>query len=278
MTQIHSAKPRSKKGKIFNKLFFNNFLNTILFKFINYFFNFFSYLVFLNYQKKLYYKCEVVSGPFKGLKYSEPTSVCGPITPKLLGTYETELIPILNSLKGNKYNKIFNIGAAEGYYAIGLSMLFQNVKVKAYETDLEGFEYLKKNIAINNKSQTVECINKQCNKDIDNIKYNERMLIMCDCEGCEFEIFNKNNINNLKNSDLIIEMHVKSYDKTDLENHLSINHDIQRIGYGTSKMIDISNLDNYILDINNFSKVSRENRDKFHYFLIALAKNKNIIK
>ena len=139
-------------------------------------------------------------------------------------------------------------------------------------------EYLKKNIAINNKSQTVECINKQCNKDIDNIKYNERMLIMCDCEGCEFEIFNKNNINNLKNSDLIIEMHVKSYDKTDLENHLSINHDIQRIGYGTSKMIDISNLDNYILDINNFSKVSRENRDKFHYFLIALAKNKNIIK
>ena len=275
MSSIHSAKPRTKLRVILNIICFNNPISELLFKLINFLFRIISNLIFINFKIKLYSNCEVITGPFKGLKYAEPTAVCGPIIPKLLGTYEAELIPIINSIKNNKYKTIFNVGAAEGYYCIGFSMIFKNSKIKAYEIDLEGIEYLKKNIKKNNKQKVIEIINKNAKEDIQKINKKDRNLIFSDCEGCEFDIFDTSTISNLNNTDLIIEIHSDSFYETDIEKNLKNTHEIQRVGYGTSRMIDITQAQEYDIDIKNFSKVSRENRTDFHYFLVALSKYKN---
>ena len=78
---------------------------------------------------------------------------------------------------------------------------------------------------------------------------------------------------NLVNSDLIIEIHSNNFNKTSIEKNLSKSHEVQRIGYGDSRMIDIKALTSNELKLKDFAKICRENRSKYHYFLCAKSKN-----
>ena len=271
MSSINSAKSNSIIDKFLRYFFAKNFIINFIFIIIKHLNRFLSNLVFIKFKLNLYQKCEVLTGPFKGLKYSEPTSVCGPILPKLLGTYESELIPIINLISKRNYNTIYNIGAAEGYYAIGFSMIFKNSIIKAYEIDKEGFKFLKQNVKINNKDKKIQCINSFANSDIKKITNEENNLIFSDCEGCEFEIFDEDVLKNLNSSDLILEIHTNDFKETLIEKQLKKTHYVHRIGYGKTRMIDTTEANNYDIDFINLSKISRENRTEFHYFLIALS-------
>src|SRR6516164_6432959 len=74
------------------------------------------------YHKQVFFgNCDphVLSGPFAGLRYlDEP--IWGPIEPKWLGTYEQELLPVIQQIIQTPYSTIIDIGSAEGYYAVGL--------------------------------------------------------------------------------------------------------------------------------------------------------------
>ena len=50
------------------------------------------------------------------------------LIPKLLGSYEQELQPLLQRLAAQNYSEIVDIGCAEGYYAIGLGGCFPRAK------------------------------------------------------------------------------------------------------------------------------------------------------
>lgn len=231
-----------------------------------------NYIIFQNYKHTLYFKKEVISGPFRGIKYSKAMAG-GDILPQLLGSYESELIPFINSISNNKYQNIYNIGAGDGYYAIGFSNIFPKSKITAFEIDNYVYSYLVKNVEYNSKSNQIFCLNQKANNTIFNIKPNDRNLIFSDCEGCEHEIFNNLVIKNLSNCDLIIEIHTKSFEKTDIEKNLEVTHKVQRIGYGDSRMIDIKVFESNDLNLGDFAKIGRENRSKFHYFLCAISKN-----
>ena len=59
---------------------------------------------------KLFFKDKVVrSGFFEGLKYVGFDSVGSSIFPKLLGSYEIELLPVFDSFKSKDYIKIIDI-------------------------------------------------------------------------------------------------------------------------------------------------------------------------
>lgn len=62
----------------------------------------------------------ILSGPFKGLMYPRE-SVGSAWAPKLLGTYESELSPTIERIVSGGYRSVVDIGAAEGYYAVGLA-------------------------------------------------------------------------------------------------------------------------------------------------------------
>src|SRR5438552_17735231 len=62
----------------------------------------------------------VVAGPFAGLTYVDSARGSS-IGPKLLGTYELELRQVVEEIIARGYPLIINIGAGEGYYAVGLA-------------------------------------------------------------------------------------------------------------------------------------------------------------
>src|SRR5262245_56331762 len=60
---------------------------------------------------------KVRHGFFKGMQYPRNRSISSALFPKLLGTYERELHPVLERICKEPYEGIVNIGCAEGYYA-----------------------------------------------------------------------------------------------------------------------------------------------------------------
>ncbi len=79
----------------------------------------------------------VVGGPFKGMRY-HGEAVCGAAAPKILGVYESELAPFLLRWSTVPFQHIIDVGAAEGYYAVGCATLWPQATVTAFESSEEG--------------------------------------------------------------------------------------------------------------------------------------------
>ena len=67
--------------------------------------------------------CSVTSGPFAGMRYID-ASFGSAYIPKLLGTYEQELSNVLAGIIAKRPKAVVDVGAAEGYYAVGLARAF----------------------------------------------------------------------------------------------------------------------------------------------------------
>lgn len=146
-------------------------------------------------------------GPFKGLVYPSMKSVGSSLYPKIIGSYEKELWPIFHDIKSNNYSEIIDIGCAEGYYAIGLAKMFNNSIINAFDINEVARELCREMAIINNVSERVK-IHSQCTAEIlRQFNFTGKGLIISDCEGFEKNVFNKENVNNLKGCDLIIETH-----------------------------------------------------------------------
>jgi len=174
-------------------------------------------------------------GPFKGLIYPSMKSVGSSLYPKLIGSYEKELWPIINEFKANQYMDIIDIGSAEGYYAVGLARIFKKAKIIAYDINNEARE-LCQEMAIKNQVGDRLKIYSYCSSEVlAKFNFQERGLIICDCEGFEKELFSKENINNLKGCDLIIETH----DFIDI----NISSKIKELFKNTHDLISIKSID-----------------------------------
>lgn len=149
----------------------------------------------------------VVSGIFKGMKYPELSSFGSALYPKILGSYETELSSTIERLLKKNYKEIIDIGCAEGYYIVGLAL-----KTSA-ETTIWGFDIDKTALAMCQKMAVENLIQNKIilgnlfrAEDLAKFKFTNG-LVLCDCEGCENELFTPESINNMRNCDAIIELH-----------------------------------------------------------------------
>ena len=76
----------------------------------------------------------VLTGPFQGLRYYNRI-IWGPITPKWVGSYEQELHGIIEGIITRHYSTIIDVGAAEGYYAVGLAAACEDSSVITFDID-----------------------------------------------------------------------------------------------------------------------------------------------
>lgn len=154
---------------------------------------------------------KVQNGPFKDMKYYSFNSVGSALFPKLLGSYEKELHKIINLIKENEYSEIIDIGCAEGYYAIGFAYLAKaknfKTKVYAYDIDIKARVLCSNMARVNFVKDRITIRNKCTSDTLKNFKFTGKNLIISDCEGYERELFNNSVTNNLKNSDILIEVH-----------------------------------------------------------------------
>lgn len=154
-----------------------------------------------------YYKNKqphVLSGPFMGMKY-ENKVYFGPVTPRWIGTYEMELHFIFDKINEFKPEEIIDVGSAEGYYSVGLAKIFNKVPVYSYETN-PLLRYYQKRLSKINGATNLK-IKNYCTKKMLIKHAQKRLFIICDIEGCEFELFSEAVVNSLTQSQVLIEIH-----------------------------------------------------------------------
>jgi hypothetical protein len=146
----------------------------------------------------------VLSGPFAGLRYlDEP--IWGPIEPKWLGTYEQELLPIIQQIIQTPYSTIIDIGSAEGYYAVGLAKLRPNANVYSYDVDLWARRQQRRLAQLNDVSNIG--IKGVCTPDELAFRISGRCLLICDIEGYEYELLDPAKTESLRRCDILVETH-----------------------------------------------------------------------
>jgi hypothetical protein len=125
----------------------------------------------------------VKHGPFKGLKYPDFQSHGSAIFPKILGSYEQELHPVLERICSKSYSVILDIGSAEGYYAVGLALRFADTPVYAYDINEAANAACATMALLNNVSEKVIIENGCTPKTLTEFPFEGRGLIISDCEG-----------------------------------------------------------------------------------------------
>jgi len=175
--------------------------------------------------------CTVLQGPFKGMHYAEDSQGSAYI-PKLLGIYERELSSIIEEIISKTPKSIVDIGAAEGYYAIGLARRLPNTKIVAFEMEAKGSEKLLMMAEANEVNDRIE-LHGKCEVDCleSAINSNASSVIICDVEGYETELLDPGKVPSLKFVSILVEVHDFIIDGiTDkLYQRFNITHDIKRI-------------------------------------------------
>ncbi|NVK24682.1 MAG: hypothetical protein HWE10_07125 [Gammaproteobacteria bacterium] len=153
-------------------------------------------------------KGRVKYGPFKGLKLNRDTwwgrSDLGS---QCLGLYEKEVLNLI--VENGPYETFIDIGAADGYYAVG--MLYSQLAKNAvcFEITQKGQEAIKNNWALNDSVGSIvihgEADIKSITSALSSIP--QKSLVLIDIEGFEFGLLQSDILCLLKNCQVIIEVH-----------------------------------------------------------------------
>lgn len=176
----------------------------------------------------------VLHGPFEGLKYPLECAMTRYSTVNLMGTYEMELHPWFYDLSPGKYEQIIDIGASEGYYAVGMA-LRSRTQVTAYDTAGISREYCRQMATLNGVADLVNIRSWCTQQDLKRLR-GKRCLVLSDCEGYEVELFSEPVIQALKNSDVIIELHENTIQGAGakvcdaLSTRFSATHSVELVG------------------------------------------------
>jgi len=146
-------------------------------------------------------------GPFRGLKYPAGKSVGSMLVPKLLGSYERELQPLLARLAARDYSEIVDVGCAEGYYAVGLARMFARARVFAFDTNAEGLRLCRLMAEANGVADRLTTGSFCDAAALQNLPLTRRALVISDCEGYEQHLFNPDTVRKLAGHDVLIEVH-----------------------------------------------------------------------
>jgi hypothetical protein len=155
---------------------------------------------------RIFKDAKVIDGPFKGMEYGETSSFCSAFYPKILGTYEMELIPAINAFLEKGYCHIVDIGAADGFYAVGFALKSPESKIIAYEQSPRARKQLGILARTNGVQDSIE-IRQRCERS-DMMSFPAaRGLLIVDCEGYEDVLLDDPVIKRLKDWDFLIETH-----------------------------------------------------------------------
>jgi len=146
----------------------------------------------------------VVSGPFRGIKLT-PMTWQEHIGPYLLGTYEMELHPWWVNVFEQSFDRIIDIGAKFGYYAIGLAVKFPDATVLAFDTDRWARNAIREMAAGNHVQNLV--LKSYCTPARLRESLGRRTFILSDCEGYEDELFSKVDPSEMASAVILIELH-----------------------------------------------------------------------
>jgi len=151
----------------------------------------------------------IVGGPFSGMRYVD-TSIGSRFYPKLLGTYELELQETIETLCGQRFDAILDIGAAEGYYAVGMAMRCPQALVIAAESEQDGRDLVLQLAQLNQVQERVSILG-HCDqavfKRLVDENTHQTCLIVMDIEGGEIDLLDPSSVPQLNTCTILVEVH-----------------------------------------------------------------------
>jgi hypothetical protein len=103
---------------------------------------------------------------------------------------------------------MIDVGAAEGYYAVGLAKLLPGAAVTAFEATERGRSLVRRMASLNGVEDRVRvegfCDTAALVAVLNNCR---RPLLICDCEGGELELLDPVRVARLNQADVLLEVH-----------------------------------------------------------------------
>jgi len=149
-------------------------------------------------------------GPLKGLKLTDNAWWGAPDKASmLLGLYEQELLQALTSKPLTERSYFIDIGAADGYYGIGLVAGGFYKKSFCFEICQKGRDTIRKNAEINHVSEKVEIFGEANHSLCQKIPQDciNDAVVLVDIEGGEFDVISAEFLEIFKGAYILIEIH-----------------------------------------------------------------------
>lgn len=153
---------------------------------------------------------QVKYGPFTGLHLNRETwwgkldlgSQC-------LGLYEKELLDFIETLPDDRFSHFIDIGAADGYYAIGMLVSKKINHCICFEQSEKGQQTILTNWQRNQAPGKLKILGEANELSLSSLRPEElqRSLVLIDIEGFEFELLSKAFLAKLQACTIIIEVH-----------------------------------------------------------------------
>jgi hypothetical protein len=145
-------------------------------------------------------------GPFAGLTYPESLADADFLVPKLLGIYEQEVHDAIEGWISREPGLVMNIGAAEGYFAVGLARALPGATVLAFEIDDDTRARCIELAEANGVGDRVRPAGECTLEDLARVQ-REDAVVLCDCEGCELELLDPERVPAMRRWELLVELH-----------------------------------------------------------------------
>jgi hypothetical protein len=127
--------------------------------------------------------------------------------PKLLGIFERELYEAVERLIALAPRTIVNIGAADGWFAVGLARRLPDCQVAAFDINEERMRQLRQIADLNGVADRVRVEAREClHRDLQEL-LDDRAAVVCDCDGCEGSLLDPELAPSLRQVPLIVESH-----------------------------------------------------------------------
>ncbi|MCA9240177.1 MAG: class I SAM-dependent methyltransferase [Planctomycetales bacterium] len=152
----------------------------------------------------------VQAGPFAGMRYVDKAWGSAYV-PKLLGTYESELYPVIEQVAPEDYDTLIDIGVAEGYFAVGLA-LRSHARVIGYECNdrarslAEGLA--KKNGVQENVELRGDCTPAELETTLGKAN---RPFLLCDVDGYETTLLDPQHTPSLGKTAMLVELVLRGW-------------------------------------------------------------------
>jgi hypothetical protein len=150
----------------------------------------------------------VLDGPFKGMRFFELRR--GWFWPaRVMGTYELEIRPAIEHLVSGDYSRFVDVGAGDGYYAVGFALRRPEARVIAFEAekqmhreieDLGRMNWVEDRIQIQGFCGPTELAAALGNEEA-------RTALLIDCEGFEVELLDPRQVPALAKTTVLVETH-----------------------------------------------------------------------
>lgn len=151
---------------------------------------------------------QVQGGPFAGMEF--PSFAIGRaemLVAQLLGAYERELHPCLRAVIDAQYETIVDIGASDGYYAVGLARACPRSRVLAYELNPLPARVGRRLAEANHVADRVEPRGECTVAELATLPMGRGTFILCDCEGAEDQLMDPDAVPQLRATAAVVELH-----------------------------------------------------------------------